>query len=121
MASVASTCPRLSEARVAPAQLGARRARAAGLFAVSVYLRTNSLGESLWMDEGLSIGIASQPLFDIRHRVDGLPPLYYMLLSVWMDAFGNGPADTQALSVAIRCAIPAASGPAGASSAAAPA
>ena len=46
-----------------------------------------SLGESLWMDEGLSIGIASQPLFDIPHvlRVDGSPPLYYMLLSVWMD------------------------------------
>ena len=36
-----------------------------GLLAVSAYLRTNSLGESLWMDEGLSIGIASQPLFDI--------------------------------------------------------
>ena len=36
-----------------------------GLLAVSLYLRTKSLGESLWMDEGLSIGIASQPLFDI--------------------------------------------------------
>ena len=33
-------------------------------------------------------------------RVDGSPPLYYMLLSVWMDAFGNGP-PMQALSVAI--------------------
>jgi mannosyltransferase len=74
-----------------------------GLFALSAYLRTNSLGESLWMDEGLSIGIASQPLFDIPGtlKVDGSPPLYYMLLSVWMDAFGNGPADSQALSVAI--------------------
>src|SRR5215217_4054568 len=74
-----------------------------GLFAVSAYLRTNSLGESLWMDEGLSIGIASQPLFDIPHvlRVDGSPPLYYMLLSAWMDVTGNGPAETQGLSVAI--------------------
>jgi len=74
-----------------------------GLLAVSFYLRTHSLGESLWMDEGLSIGIASQPLFDIPHvlRVDGSPPLYYMLLSVWMDATGNGPAETQGLSVAI--------------------
>ena len=73
------------------------------LFAVSIYLRTKSLGESLWMDEGLSIGIASQPLFDIPHvlRVDGSPPLYYMLLSVWMDVFGNGPADTQSLSMFI--------------------
>jgi mannosyltransferase len=73
------------------------------LLAVSAYLRTNSLGESLWMDEGLSIGIASQPLFDIPSvlRVDGSPPLYYMLLSVWMDVVGSGPAETQALSVAI--------------------
>jgi mannosyltransferase len=74
-----------------------------GLLAVSFYLRTHSLGESLWMDEGLSIGIASQPLLDIPHvlRVDGSPPLYYMLLSVWMKATGNGPAETQGLSVAI--------------------
>ncbi len=73
------------------------------LVAVSLFLRTNSLGESLWMDEGLSIGIASQPLFDIPGvlRVDGSPPLYYMLLSVWMDAFGDGPGETQGLSVAI--------------------
>jgi mannosyltransferase len=74
-----------------------------GLLAVSFYLRTHSLGESLWMDEGLSIGIASQPLFDIPSvlRVDGSPPLYYMLLSAWMDVTGNGPAETQGLSVAI--------------------
>jgi mannosyltransferase len=74
-----------------------------GLLAVSLYLRTNSLGESLWMDEGLSIGIASQPLFDIPGvlRQDGSPPLYYMLLSVWMDVVGDGPAETQGLSVAI--------------------
>jgi mannosyltransferase len=73
------------------------------LFAASLYLRTKSLGESLWMDEGLSIGIASQPLFDIPGvlRVDGSPPLYYMLLSVWIDVFGDGPADTQSLSMAI--------------------
>ena len=74
-----------------------------GLLVVSAYLRTKSLGESLWMDEGLSIGISSQPLFDIPGilRMDGSPPFYYMLLSVWMDAFGDGPAETQALSVAI--------------------
>ncbi len=74
-----------------------------GLVLVSAVLRTNSLGESLWMDEGLSIGIASQHLLDIPRllRMDGSPPLYYMLLSVWMSAVGDGPAETQALSVAI--------------------
>jgi mannosyltransferase len=74
-----------------------------GLLAVSLFLRTRALGESLWMDEGLSIGIGSQPLFDIpgELRKDGSPPLYYMLLSVWMDVVGSGPAETQGLSVAI--------------------
>src|ERR687894_350077 len=74
-----------------------------GLLLVSLYLRTRALGASLWMDEGLSIGIASQPLFDIPGvlRQDGNPPLYYMLLSVWMDIFGDGPGETQGLSVAI--------------------
>ena len=54
----------------------------AGLVVASLVLRTRALGAALWMDEGLSIGIASQPLLDIPHvlRVDGSPPLYYMLL-----------------------------------------
>jgi mannosyltransferase len=74
-----------------------------GLLAASLFLKTRALGASLWMDEGLSIGIASQPLFDIPHvlRQDGSPPLYYMLLSVWMDVVGSGPKDTQGLSLAI--------------------
>lgn len=74
-----------------------------GLLALSLYLRTWALGASLWMDEGLSIGIASQPLLDIPGvlRQDGSPPLYYMLLHLWMQVAGNGPAETQALSVAI--------------------
>ena len=81
-----------------------------GLLLISLYLRTRALGASLWMDEGLSIGIASQPFFDIPGvlRQDGSPPLYYMLLNVWMDAVGNGPGETQALSVAISLlAVPA--------------
>ena len=55
------------------------------------------------MDEGLSIGISSQPFFDIPGvlRQDGSPPLYYMALHLWMEVFGTGPADTQGLSVAI--------------------
>ena len=55
------------------------------------------------MDEGLSIGIASQPFFDIPGvlRQDGSPPLYYLLLHLWMEVFGPAPADTQGLSVAI--------------------
>jgi len=74
-----------------------------GLVLVSLFLRTRALGASLWMDEGLSIGIASQPFFEIPGvlRQDGSPPLYYLLLHVWMAVVGRGPADTQGLSVAI--------------------
>ena len=103
MASVASSPRALPRIGSFPASFVMPVTIVLGLLAVSLYLRTNSLGESLWMDEGLSIGIASQPLFDIPSvlRVDGSPPFYYMLLSVWMDVFGNGPAETQGLSVAI--------------------
>ena len=74
-----------------------------GLMVFSLWLRTRALGASLWMDEGLSIGIASQPFFDIPGvlRQDGSPPLYYLMLNVWMNVVGRGPADTQGLSVAI--------------------
>ena len=74
-----------------------------GLVVLSTFLKTRALGESLWMDEGLSIGIASQPLFEIPGvlKQDGSPPLYYMLLSIWMSLVGDGPAETQALSLVI--------------------
>jgi mannosyltransferase len=76
---------------------------AAGLLLISLFLRTRALGASLWMDEGLSIGIASQPFLDIPGvlRQDGSPPLYYMMLHAWMAVFGRGPAETQGLSTAI--------------------
>jgi mannosyltransferase len=103
LASVASSPRALPRIGSFPASFVMPVTIVLGLLAVSLFLRTNSLGESLWMDEGLSIGISSQPLFDIPGvlRVDGSPPFYYMLLSVWMDVFGNGPAETQGLSVAI--------------------
>jgi mannosyltransferase len=103
LASVASTARALPRIGSFPASFVMPVTIVLGLLAVSLYLRTDSLGESLWMDEGLSIGISSQPLFDIPGvlRVDGSPPFYYMLLSVWMDLVGNGPGETQALSVAI--------------------
>lgn len=73
------------------------------LLVISLYLRTRALGASLWMDEGLSIGIAGQPFFDIPGvlRQDGSPPLYYLMLHIWMELVGNGPSETQGLSVAI--------------------
>ena len=55
-----------------------------------------------WIDEGLSVGIASHPLTDIPGvlRQDGSPPLYYLLLHVWIDVIGgDGEARTHALSL----------------------
>jgi mannosyltransferase len=73
----------------------------------SVALRTQAIHARYWIDEGLSVGIGSHPLLDIPGvlRQDGSPPLYYMLLGVWMRIFGTGEADTHALSVGIAMLI----------------
>jgi mannosyltransferase len=55
----------------------------------------------LWLDEALSVDIASQPLGDITERLrhDGHPPLYYWLLHGWISLFGNSDAAVRSLSV----------------------
>jgi mannosyltransferase len=91
------------------------RAGAVALFlllvAISLFVRTRALSGPFWIDEALSVGIASVPLTEIPSvlRQDGSPPLYYLLLHVWMDGFGSGEADTHALSLLFSLlAIPAA-------------
>jgi hypothetical protein len=72
------------------------------LIAASAQLRTHAITAKLWIDEGLSVGIAHHPLLDIPGvlRQDGSPPLYYMALHVWMALVGgDGEARTHALSV----------------------
>ncbi len=68
----------------------------------SLWFRTRSLSASFWMDEGLSVGIASYPITDIPSvlKQDGSPPLYYMALAAWMGAFGRTEAHTHLFSVA---------------------
>ena len=77
------------------------------LCAVSAWLRTRILGAGFWIDEGISVGIAHHPLTSIPHllREDGSPPLYYLLLHVWIGWFGDGERATHALSVipAVAC------------------
>src|SRR6478735_5463751 len=70
------------------------------LIALSAYVRTRAIGGSFWMDEGLSVGISSHAFADIPGvlRQDGSPPLYYMLLHVWMDVFGESEAAIRAFS-----------------------
>ncbi|OHV35347.1 MULTISPECIES: glycosyltransferase family 39 protein [Pseudofrankia] len=54
----------------------------------------------LWLDESLTVEIAHRPvgglLAALRH--DGAPPLYYLLLHVWIKVFGDGDVAVRALS-----------------------
>jgi len=87
----------VSSARVAaPLGIGA-------LLAVSVLLRTRELGAGFWIDEGLSVGIADRPLADIPGvlRQDGSPPLYYVLLNLWLSVAGRSEESVHGLSVLI--------------------
>jgi mannosyltransferase len=87
--------PEMTRTRIAAGLLG--------LLVISYLLRSTALHGRFWIDEGLSVGIASFPLHDIPGvlRQDGSPPLYYMLLSVWIDLFGDGEARTHALSLGL--------------------
>lgn len=71
------------------------------IVAVSIYRRTELIHLYYWIDEGLSVGIASHPLAHIPGlmRQDGSPPLYYLILHIWMAVFGHGVVATHALSL----------------------
>ena len=71
------------------------------LIALSVWVRSRFVGGQFWMDEGITVGISSHSLSAIPGimRVDGSPPLYYMILHVWMSWVGNGEAATHWLSI----------------------
>src|SRR6476469_6206275 len=71
------------------------------LVGVSLALRSQAIHARYWIDEGLSAGIASHPIGDIPGllKQDGSPPLYYVLLGVWVHLFGVGEAHTHMLSL----------------------
>src|SRR5918911_5552731 len=87
----------------APAAWGARVGVPLALAALVVgaaALRLRALAAPYWIDEGISVGIASHPLSAIPGvlREDGSPPLYYLLLHAWIALFGTSPRATHALS-----------------------
>jgi len=110
MATVAVPRPRrLAQLRAGDAVLAG--ATLVVLVALSAYVRTRAIGGSFWMDEGLSVGISSHALTAIPGvlRQDGSPPLYYLLLHVWMDWFGRSETAVHWLSLtAALLTIPAA-------------
>ncbi|MEA2167214.1 MAG: mannosyltransferase, partial [Solirubrobacteraceae bacterium] len=92
MATSAPSSIRLPRVR-ALARVPPRVMTTAGLAVItllSVLIRTQKLGSGLWVDEGLSFGIADRPLTDIPGvmRKDGSPPLYYMIVHVWTRTLG---------------------------------
>jgi mannosyltransferase len=83
----------------------------AALIGASLLVRTGDLDTGFWIDEGLSVGIADRPLLEIPGilRQDGSPPLYYMLLGLWLPLAGHGEVATHWLSLAFALAcVPAA-------------
>jgi hypothetical protein len=81
------------------------------LAALAAYVRaTTAVGAPLWIDEGISIGIARHPVSAIPGllRQDGSPPVYYVLLHWWIGLFGASSSSTHALSIAASVlAVPA--------------
>jgi hypothetical protein len=71
------------------------------LIGISLFIRTRAIDATFWIDEGLSAGISSFPFTEIPGvlRQDGSPPLYYLLLHVWMDAFGSSEEAIHSLSL----------------------
>ncbi|HEX2038329.1 MAG TPA: glycosyltransferase family 39 protein [Acidimicrobiales bacterium] len=70
------------------------------LVAASGLLRWEGRHAWFWIDEGISVGIASHSLAELPGvlRQDGAPPLYSLVLHLWMRLFGDGEAATHALS-----------------------
>ncbi|CAA9217891.1 MAG: hypothetical protein AVDCRST_MAG50-324 [uncultured Acidimicrobiales bacterium] len=54
----------------------------------------------LWLDETLSVNIATVPLGELRGALerDGAPPLYYLILHGWTKVFGTGDTAVRSLS-----------------------
>lgn len=73
------------------------------LVATAALLRWDRLDTHYWIDEAISIGIAKHELTEIPGllRLDGAPPLWYLLLGVWMRVFGSTPTATHAFSLLI--------------------
>ncbi|MCU4183600.1 glycosyltransferase family 39 protein [Acidiferrimicrobium sp. IK] len=79
----------------------------AALTVLAAVLRVPNLGRSYWVDEGISIGIASHPIGQIPGllRRDGSPPLFYYLLHYWLQWFGSSPVATHTLALVISLGV----------------
>src|SRR3990172_1679209 len=69
---------------------------------IGAFLRLYKIGSnSLWFDEAISVWFANESLGNIiikQTSADVHPPLYYILLSLWLSVFENGEFDVRLLS-----------------------
>jgi hypothetical protein len=90
------------------AYFGSGRARLLSIVGLSALLlgalalRLEGIGTWYWIDESLSVGLAQHGLTSIPSLLlrDGSPPLWYLVLHVWMGVFGSSVVATHALSLA---------------------
>jgi mannosyltransferase len=71
------------------------------LVAFSAHARGATLGGQYWIDEAITVGISSHHLTAIPGilRMDGSPPLFYLMLHFWMNWFGDSPKATHSLTL----------------------
>ena len=69
-------------------------------FAISAFIRLHYLDGELWAEEGATVGVATHSLTQIPGILwdGGGAPLYFWLLHVWMDGFGNSEIAVHAMS-----------------------
>ena len=69
---------------------------------IGIFLRLYQLGSnSLWLDEAISVWFANESLGNIiikQTSADVHPPFYYIVLSLWINVFGNGEFEVRLLS-----------------------
>jgi len=69
---------------------------------IGTFLRLYQLGSnSLWFDEAISVWFANESPGNIiikQTSADVHPPFYYIVLSLWINVFGNGEFDVRLLS-----------------------
>jgi len=82
------------------------RVLVAGLVALAFALRAPNIGRAYWIDEGISVGIASHHVGQIPSLLtrDGSPPLFYFLLHYWMALFGSSEIATHFLPLLVSLA-----------------
>lgn len=73
------------------------------ILAVALFLRVININQSLWLDEATSVLVArdfsfSQILTSFSPG-DFHPPLYYLMLKIWVSLFGSGEVAARAMSV----------------------